>query len=351
MRGLRPLRAGACLSLSGEYARFGRQAARALEIWRSMDGAADLVLEDDGSSPRTLGDVLPRVAARCDVLLGPYSTRLARAAGRIAADAGLLLWNHGGAGDDVALAHPGHVVCVLTPASRYSEPFLRLLAGDQPRPVLWITRGGGRFACRVADGAQQMARRLGIGAICPGEPGALPGGPGAPDAPDGPGAPDGPAAGWDLLTAGSFGEDIETVRRARHLPHPPRRVCAVAAGVREFAAAAGNARGVFGIAQWFPGSGHGAELGPDEADFLRAYAAEAGAVPDYPAVQAVAAAVLAAHCARLAGGTARDLLWAAAAGLDTSTLFGAFRIDPATGVQAAHETVLVRWAPEGLSAA
>jgi hypothetical protein len=60
-------------------------------------------------------------------------------------------------------------------------------------------------------------------------------------------------------------------------------------------------------------------------------------------VQAAAGAVLAAHCAGLAGGTSREDLWSAAAGLDASTLFGTFKIDALSGAQVGHQTVLVRW--------
>ena len=84
------LRIGACLSLSGRFAQFGRQAALGLEAWRSLDGAADILVEDDRSDRRTLEAVLPGVAARCDILLGPYSTQLMRAAGRMAAESGWL---------------------------------------------------------------------------------------------------------------------------------------------------------------------------------------------------------------------------------------------------------------------
>lgn len=97
---------------------------------------------------------------------------------------------------------------------------------------------------------------------------------------------------------------------------------------------------MFGIAQWFPGSGHKALIGPSEHEFVSAYSRGA---PDYPAVQAVAGAVLAAHCARLAGSTRPGDLWSAAAALNTTTLFGDFRIDPASGAQIKHQTVLLRW--------
>src|SRR6516165_2506156 len=148
------LRIGACLSLSGRFAQFGRQAAQGLETWRSLDGTADIVVEDDCSDRQTLESVLPGIAARCDILLGPYSTVLMRAAGRMAAESGWLVWNHGGSGDDVEGAHPGHVVSILTPTSRYAEPFLVQLTSEPGRRRdLCIVQGPGSFGQQVAGGA------------------------------------------------------------------------------------------------------------------------------------------------------------------------------------------------------
>jgi hypothetical protein len=323
-----PLRVGACLSLTGRFARFGRQAARGLEAWQRLAANVVLEIEDDESSLARLAAMLPVVAGRCDILLGPYSTRLMKAAGPVAADSGWLLWNHGGSGDDVEGAHPGHVVSVLTPATRYAEPFLRYLAGSQPAAGLCVAHGKGPFGRQVAEGALAAAGQLGI-RVLPGMPELA-----------------GSAGQWALLCAGSFEEDVETVRRARSLANPPDVTCAVAAGVREFGQAVADADGVFGVGQWFPGTSGRCELGPTEADFLAACAA----IPDYPAVQAAAAAVIAAHCARLAGGTGPEALWQAALGLRTRTLFGGFAIDPA-GTQADHEATLVRWTADGPVAA
>jgi len=325
------LRIGACLSLSGQFAQFGRQAARGLEVWRSLDGSADLLVEDDHSDRRTLEAVLPGVAARCDILLGPYSTQLMRAAGRVAAESGWLIWNQGGSGDDVEEAHPGHVISVLTPATRYAEPFLIKLASEPEGPSdLCIVHGPGSFGRQVAEGAETIAHRLGIRTMRA--------------APDSQIPPSGMSAEWDLFSAGVFEQDAEMVGKALRLPtRRPNRVCAVAAGVREFGHAVDDPEGVFGIAQWFPGSKSEAVLGPAEEDFVSAYADLAGAPPDYPAVQAAAGAVIATHCARVAGSASRDDLWAAAAGLETSTLFGDFQVAPRSGAQVKHRTVLVRW--------
>lgn len=324
------LRVGVCLSLSGRFSPFGQQAARGLRVWASLDGEADVLIEDDGSDVRRLQALLPRVAARCDLLLGPYSTVLMRAASDMAAESGWLLWNHGGSGDDVETAHPGHVVSVLTPTSRYMEPFLSHLAAQTgSAPELRIAHGKGRFGRQVAGGAKACARRLGFRHVRSGAVAAIL----ADDLPE----------DWILITAGTFEEDAEAVIRARCLTRAPRVTCAVAAGVREFSNAVEGPDGTFGVAQWFQGSDHEALLGPAERDFLDEYQAATGELPDYPAVQAAAAASVAVHCASLAGRTDRELLWPVAADLETSTLFGPFKIDPATGAQIYHRTVLLRW--------
>jgi Periplasmic binding protein len=324
------LRVGACLSLSGRFAQFGRQAAQGLETWRALDGAADILIEDDGSDRRTLEAVLPGVVARCDILLGPYSTQLMRAAGRMAAESGWLVWNHGGSGDDVESATPGNVVSVLTPTSRYAEPFLLRLASEPgERRDLCIVHGPGSFGRQVAEGAEAIAHRLGIRAVRAAADEQIP--------------PSGIPVAWDLFSAGVFKQDAELVGKALRSAVPPREICAIAAGVREFGHVVDDPDGVFGIAQWFPGGQQDVALGPAEDEFLSAYTDRVGVVPDYPAVQATAGAVIATHCARLAGGTSRETLWAVAADLETSTLFGGFRVDPGSGAQIRHRTVLVRW--------
>lgn len=287
-------------------------------------------MADDRSDPGVLAAALPVVAGRCDLLLGPYSTGLMRVAGRLAAERGWLLWNHGGAGDDVQAAHPGHLVSILTPATRYAEPFVRHLVSAGTRVPLWIAHGTGRFGRQVAAGAEAAARRLGL------DPARL-------DHPAGSGGPAGDQP-WDLFCAGSFEADVNLIRRLRSARRPPRVVGAVAAGVREFGTGGLDPAGVYGVGQWFPGlprARHPA-IGPAEDEFLAAYTARYGVLPDYPAIQAVAAAALATHCRNQTGG-ADGALWQAALDLDTSTLFGGFRIRPPDGRQAGHDPVLVRW--------
>jgi len=323
------IRVGVCLSLSGRYARFGCQAARALEVWRTLDGHVDLVIEDDQSDPQALRRILPYVRDGSDVLLGPYSTQLVRAAASMASAEGWLLWNHGGSGDDIENSHAGHLISLLTPASRYPEQFIRRVLNGQELE-LWIVSGKGSFGLQVAEGADQAAQRVGIRTRRLEHGGAWPS--------------SSPSAPWALFSAGTFEQDVATVRRAQDHPNPPATICAVAAGVQEFTRKVQHPEGIYGVGQWFPGAvANSPGIGPSETTFLTAYTAHAKTRIDYPGVQAVAGAALAVYCARQAGTTAPERLWAQAAALDTQTLFGGFKIDPMTGAQVKHQAVLVRW--------
>ncbi|WP_433284817.1 ABC transporter substrate-binding protein [Pseudonocardia sp. CA-142604] len=316
------LRVGVALSVTGRFARFGAQAAEGLHSWRELTDGVEVVVEDDESDPRTLRARLHGLAARCDLLLGPYSTLLARGAAEVASAEDLLIWNHGGSGDDVQAAAPGHVISVLSPTSRYAEPFVRHLADREEKVPLLLAQGRGRFARQVIAGAQRHAEHMGITTVRA----------------DAPFTRDRP---WDLFTAGTFEEDVDTVTAARTAPGRPRIIGAVAAGVREFADAVPDSNGVLGVAQWFPGGHRRAEIGPSENDFLATFTR--GTTPDYPAVQAAAAAALAVHCAEAAGSRDREALWAAATHLRTSTMFGDFAVAAEDGSQVGHRMTLVRW--------
>jgi branched-chain amino acid transport system substrate-binding protein len=139
-------------------------------------------------------------------------------------------------------------------------------------------------------------------------------------------------------------EDEVALARSLLTPGRWRAAAFVGAGTDEVLAAlpAASRDGLLGPAQWVP-----AAAPPDPADgpsadwFVAAYRRLAGADPPYPAAQAFAAGVLALRC-RPHGGDDLAALNAAAA-LDTTTLLGRFRLDPATGLQVGHEVLTVQW--------
>ncbi|MBW8804054.1 MAG: ABC transporter substrate-binding protein [Catenulisporales bacterium] len=301
--------------MTGRFAPFGTQAANGLRLWADTTGA-ELTVLDDESEPAVLAKRLTTLAPTVDLLFGPYSTVLMRAAIPIAERAGRLLFNHGGSGG--ALSHPGRVVNVLTPARRYAEPFIQRLVELGGGP-LYTAAGRGAFGRDVTDGGAATAQAAGITV--------------APLDLDNP-----PARPWDLLSAGVYEDDVATVRAARALPNPPRYLCSVAAAVASFAQDVGDPEGIYGVGQWAPGTGRAVDAGMTEAACLEAWDARYGGAPDYPAVQAYAAGVIAQ-----AAMAAPDGLWRAVAALDITTVFGRFRIDADTGEQTGHEAVLTRW--------
>lgn len=314
------LSASVALSLTGRFAQFGVQAERGLRLWADEYGV-DLTVLDDESNPAVLEARLPEVAADAQLLFGPYSTVLMRAAIPVAESAGRLLFNHGGSGGN--LDHPGLVVNVLTPANRYADPFVSHLATTSGGP-LFTTTGRGAFGRHIINGARNAARAAGLCVEDFDPEQSLTG-------------------AWDLLSAGVYEDDVATVRTAQALDNPPRFLCSVAAGVAQFADDVPDVEGVFGIGQWAPGAAMSVDAGMAGPAFLAAWRDRFGGVPDYPGVQAYAAGVIAATAAREAGSTDTEALWRAAAELDMQTAFGRFRLDSETGEQVGHEAVLTQW--------
>jgi branched-chain amino acid transport system substrate-binding protein len=145
-----------------------------------------------------------------------------------------------------------------------------------------------------------------------------------------------------LLVAGGFEDEREVASRA--LPGHWRAAGFVSAGVEEVLAPLGDIRdGLLGPAQWLLTAAASPDEGPGAAEFADAYRARAHSDPPYPAAQAFAAAVIANRCLRDAGRRDDTALMAAARELDCTTLFGRFRLDPATGTQIGHQVLTVQW--------
>ena len=109
------IRIGLSLSITGAYAAMGRQAEAALALFVSDTNSAggiriggesrEISLEclDDASDPIRCAEIYRSLCNenRVDIVLGPYSSELARVAAPIAEAAGMLFVNHGGAADDL----------------------------------------------------------------------------------------------------------------------------------------------------------------------------------------------------------------------------------------------------------
>ena len=83
--------------------------------------------------------------------------------------------------------------------------------------------------------------------------------------------------------------------------------------------------------------------GPNSGWFSHCYRDANGTEPPYPAAAAFAAGVVWQRCVREAGTVESLPVRAASQRLDTTTLFGRFRVDPVAGVQTGHQIRVVQW--------
>jgi len=367
---MRKLVIGLSLPLSGEYSAIGLQIEAALRLFANDTNAAggvtvtgercDLEFEyrDDASRRDRTREIYRWLCfeRRVDLLFGPYSTALTRVAAAVAADAGMLLVNHGGAGDDLynddltnrgtRPANPRRmIVGVLSSAGDYMAGFISLLATLKFwRKRLAIVAAKTPFARAVADGAEREAKRrriwlhgvrLRLKYSTRFDPDHTP----------------------DTLTralrrnrinavvsAGSYDHDLAVMRLcAAHAPSLPVLAC-VAAGVARFGAdLAEDAEGIVGPSQWEADTGFLPQIGPSSRDFTRRIRALGALECDYPAAQAYAAGLVTLAAIRTVDSLDHAHLRSAFSGLRTSTLFGDFAIDPVSGRQVGHKMLLVQW--------
>jgi len=366
---MRKIIIGLSLPLSGEYSAHGLQIETALRLFAGdvkTSGGIELAGERcavefeyrDDSSRRDHAHEIYRwlcFERRVNLLFGPYSTALTRVAATVADEAGMLLINHGGAGDDLysndfdsgdrAGGQRRMIVSVLNSASDYMIGFVRLLATLKFwRKRLAIVASKTPFARAIAGGAEHEARlrriwlhgvRLRLKYSTHFDPDHTPGALRAALRRNRINA---------VVSAGSYEHDLAIIRLcATHDANIPVLGC-VAAGVARFGADLGDAaEGIVGPSQWEADAEIIPQIGPSGRDFARRMRALGAPVCDYPAAQAYAAGLLTLTALRAAGSLDQAQLRGAFSTLRTTTLFGDFAIDPVSGRQVGHKMLLVQW--------
>jgi branched-chain amino acid transport system substrate-binding protein len=329
------LRAMLVTPLSGPLAGFGRATAAALELWAAE--AADLPgrfqrvrLDLEDAHPDPAAAMRRGLASGPHLLFGPYGSGPTL---EVLGTTQRAVWNHGGAVSTIRWpVFPG-VVNVLSPASSYFRGILEVVRSVEPEQGqrVAILHASSGFGADVARGAVDWARRLGFQAsanpFSRGEAANL-----ASRVPD----------ADVFLVAGGFEDELAAARAL--LSRKWRAVGLVGAGVEEVLASLGPAReGLLGPSQWMPAAAPVPNEGPDAGWFETRYRSITGGDAPYPAAQAMAAGVLAARCLREAQVLEDAALLAAARRLACRTLYGEFRLDPATGLQVGHEVLTVQW--------
>ena len=307
----------AIVPATGRYAVQGTQMRLGIELWAERVGR-QLVVADDESRPERAAELHEELlGGDYRFVLGPYGSDSTRA---VAATRPGVLWNHGAAADDVQRL-PG-VVSLPSPASRYLVALGRAIAELHPGCRIALVTAAGPFARFAREGIERAASSLEleiVGTFSLGDdPEAIAGG--SPDA---------------VLACGSIGQELRLFRRIS-IGHDIGLLAGVSPALIAFPELLERSvEGFLAPVQWHPDVGDSPSIGPNSRELLE----HAGRALDYVAAQAYAAALIAERCLEL---DAADP-YAAARVLRTRTFFGAFELDPASGLQVGHRLSVVRW--------
>ena len=238
-----------------------------------------------------------------------------------------MVWNHGAAANDVQ-EMPG-VVSVPSPASRYLLALGHAVAALRPGAAVALVIAGGAFARFAREGLERgAAGSLDLDLVAwfsfSDPPGKIAGAP------------------CDAVLACG---PVKSARSSSFARWPPAALEALLGGVSPGLAAFpslldGDPEGLIAPVQWHPELRNAPGLGPTSAEVVADAEAAGPGELDYVAAQAYAAALIAEALPGAGPATIRSESRGA---LRTSTFFGAFELDPESGLQRAHRLAVIRW--------
>ena len=350
------IKVGIPVSLSGQFQVQGKQALAGLQTWaddvnqtgglvvdrRSTGLPVSVVHYDDASETDQARRATARLITRdrVDLLFGPYSSVLTRAAAEVAEGHQRLLWNQGGASDDIYREGYRWLVGVLTSASGYLAGLLPLVRRADPNAsTVGLLRGSpGAFPREVSSAVHRQADSLGfqISYVREFPPDISDFGDVLGDIKE--------AAPEVLLMVGRISNDLQFAQQLIKRPLNLLAVAVVAAPIHQFQQVLGkNVEGFLGPSQWEPTSAYANDYGPPGSAVLESFMRRGHGPIDYPLAQAYAAGVVAQKCVEEAGTLEDHVLRETANYLDFFTFYGRFKIEPETGRQAGRSTLIIQW--------
>lgn len=360
---------GTTISEKGKYVHEGWQAKygmlAAIE-WFNRHGGVnvggkryklELKYYDDESSSDRVPELMSKLIEedKVNFILLPYSSGLTKAAAPVVEAHKVIGVSHGGASDTIFQAGYKYIVQALSPATSYLKSVVDLLkAQNDPDIKVALIYENAPFASMVALGAKEKLKAYGIPIVYEYkyEKGAQEFGSVIAEA---------MAKGANvLLGGGHFADGTALTQQAWQLGWKLKAIAIlVAPTLPEFYEQLKNAaENVMAPAQWEIGVAYSPEAakkkgiewyGPTNEEFIDIFheltAKEKGKPvdPDYHATEAAAAIIFLAKAIEEAGTLDTDAVREAMNRVHIMTCFGELKIDPQTGLQVAHQMIVVQW--------
>ncbi len=337
-----PVRIGASVSFTGVYDQAGQELRNGYLLWMEEVNAAggilgrpiEFVIYDDASDPETATHLYERLITedKVDLVLAPYSSRLTIPVSTVTERYGFPLIAAGASASEVWTRGNRYVfgIYTLAPSTLDGAIAIAIENGYGTAAVINETT---IFPRDTVAGAQATAIEAGMQIVARREY--------SPDVRDlTPTLVEIRALDPDVLIGGTYDEHaMLIVRQLKDLDWVPKMlVLTIGPSLPEFYEVLGaDANYVFGASDWEP-----AITAPGVPQFVASYTERYGYVPGDHGAVGFAAGQLLQQAIERTQSFDNERIRDALAALETSTIFGPYKVD-ATGAQIAKPSYLVQW--------
>lgn len=333
---------GASVALTGKYSRTGQEQLHGYQMWIEDINAKGgllgkkvrMIHYDDESKPDTGAKLYEKLIThdKADLLLGPYSSGVTLAASTISERHHFPMVSTGAASSQIWERGYKNVFGLYTPAEVYMDQILELAKSKGLKKIALIYENT-TFPRAVAKGVKTKALALGLDVVFEEEYSK--------------GSTDFASMivkikikEPDVIVGGSYLPDSTAfVRQAKEYQlNAAIYAFAVGPGLPDFGQNLGpDAEGIMGNTQWEPSLNV-----PGAQDFAARYEKKYGHRPGYHAAGGYGAGQILEAAVKAADSLDKDKLRTALLGLDTTTVFGRYKVDR-TGKQIGKPGYAIQW--------
>lgn len=342
-----PIKIGASLSLTGTYAKLGKNQHEGYQLCQKELNARggllgrkiEFVVYDDQSMPATAVRLYEKLITedKVDGVMGPYSSPVTEAVANVTEKYKKVMVSPLAATTSIFKKTPRrqYIFMVISPAEVYLEGLVDMAAKRGLKTVAVVNEDT-LFSKAAAAGAVELAKKKGLQVVYQEA------------------YPKGntdfsalltkvKAANPDVIAAATYFDDaVALTRQMRELGVNPKMYGVTVGGdLPEFYdTLKQNAEYIYGATQWEPTLPY-----PGNPEFFDTYKKEFGHEPSYHSAAGYAGCLIYAEGVKRAGSLDADKVRQQLLKLETKTAFGDYKVD-ADGFQLAHKMVTFQWQGE-----
>jgi branched-chain amino acid transport system substrate-binding protein len=342
-----PIKVGASLSLTGTYAKLGKNQHEGYQLCQKdlnakgglLGRKIEFVVYDDQSMPATAVRLYEKLITedKVDGVMGPYSSPVTEAVANVTEKYKKVMVSPLAATTSIFKKTPRrqYIFMVISPAEVYLEGLIDMAAKRGLKTVAVVNEDT-LFSKAAASGASELAKKKGLQVVYQEA------------------YPKGntdfsalltkvKAQNPDVIAAATYFDDaVALTRQMRELGVNPKMYGVTVGGdLPEFYdTLKQNAEYIYGATQWEPTLPY-----PGNQEFFETYKKEFGHEPSYHSAAGYAGCVIYAEAVKRAGSLDADKVREQLLKLETKTLFGDYKVD-ADGFQVAHKMVTFQWQGE-----